>query len=591
MASSFPTNVDSFTTKQDNVDNVLAAHVNDLQDAVVAAQTKIGVSGSTDESSLDHRIALKQTAFPGVDETTPVTISIDYTTRVLTLTPTGATFNVFTDGDGVTNKYVKTGAVNFPAFTDTNGIWYFSFDQSGNPVTSQTAPSSYRIYAPVYRILWNNTLSGSAKAITEAYEIHPNNIPGIDHDWKHQFGAVWKDGGILANTAIASGTPNASGINTCVGLTTLTNLDDNLQYTITNSTGGLAWQQDLGETTPANITVSNGALMPIRYQNASSVQFVLPATRFPFDFTGNVPNYITATGTRTAVDDGYFFVYFITSIQDSRNGTAVKLWSAPAEYANITAARAVNWSDIQAAYPVTQDHEVRPLYRMIFEYRAAYSTAVKGSALREVQDIRVAQVTATTSAGSIPAPSVTVVPAGNISSTNVQSALQELDTEKALLAGDLSQAFAAASLDVGNADTTITRSAAGVVAVEGVVIPTISSTNTITNKRNQKRVYSTTSLSTLTPEIDTYDVFCLTAQATALTIANHSTSTPANGEMILIRILDNGTARAISFGTNYVAKAGVALPTTTVASKNMCMLFIWDSNLSKYNLLSVGQEA
>jgi len=147
------------------------------------------------------------------------------------------------------------------------------------------------------------------------------------------------------------------------------------------------------------------------------------------------------------------------------------------------------------------------------------------------------------------------------------------------------------TIELGHAsDTTLARVSAGVVSVEGVTVPTISSANTVTNKRNQKRVYSTTSLSTLTPEIDTYDVFCLTAQAAALSIANHSTSTPANGEMILIRILDNGTARAISFGTNYVAKAGVALPTTTVLSKNMSMLFIWDSNLSKYNLLSVGQE-
>jgi len=159
------------------------------------------------------------------------------------------------------------------------------------------------------------------------------------------------------------------------------------------------------------------------------------------------------------------------------------------------------------------------------------------------------------------------------------------------LVASTSTALGVGTLELGHAsDTTLARVSAGVMSVEGVTVPTISSTNTVTNKRNQKRVYSTTSLSTLTPEIDTYDVFCLTAQAAALTIANHSTSTPANGEMILIRILDNGTARAISFGTNYVAKAGVALPTTTVLSKNMSMLFIWDSNLSKYNLLSVGQE-
>jgi hypothetical protein len=38
------------------------------------------------------------------------------------------------------------------------------------------------------------------------------------------------------------------------------------------------------------------------------------------------------------------------------------------------------------------------------------------------------------------------------------------------------------TLEVANADTTISRSAAGVIAVEGVVIPSISSANTLTNK-------------------------------------------------------------------------------------------------------------
>lgn len=40
----------------------------------------------------------------------------------------------------------------------------------------------------------------------------------------------------------------------------------------------------------------------------------------------------------------------------------------------------------------------------------------------------------------------------------------------------------ATSIDIGNADTTVSRSAAGVLAVEGVAVPTISSTHTLTNK-------------------------------------------------------------------------------------------------------------
>lgn len=118
-----------------------------------------------------------------------------------------------------------------------------------------------------------------------------------------------------------------------------------------------------------------------------------------------------------------------------------------------------------------------------------------------------------------------------------------------------------------------------------------ATTDTLTNKRITARVYSTTSTSTLTPEKDTYDIFHLTALAANLTIANPSTTTPNDGDQIRIRLLDNGTARTISFGTAYVAKGGIALPTTTTISKNMEFGFEYNANLSKWNLLALAQEA
>lgn len=121
-------------------------------------------------------------------------------------------------------------------------------------------------------------------------------------------------------------------------------------------------------------------------------------------------------------------------------------------------------------------------------------------------------------------------------------------------------------------------------------VVTKTGAQTLTNKRNTKRAYSTTSLSTLTPEIDTYDMFSLTALAHALDIANHSTSTPTAGDCILVNITPDATPRALTYGTNYVAYSGVALPTTTVASKKMQMLFIW-LPVGKYSISWVGNEA
>lgn len=114
---------------------------------------------------------------------------------------------------------------------------------------------------------------------------------------------------------------------------------------------------------------------------------------------------------------------------------------------------------------------------------------------------------------------------------------------------------------------------------------------TITNKRNQPRVYTATNNASLTPEIDTYDVFHLTAMSANTTINNKSTSTPADGEQMRFRFLDNGTSRTLSWGTDYVAKAGTALPTATTISKNLIVLFEWNANLSKWNCLASGLEA
>lgn len=157
--------------------------------------------------------------------------------------------------------------------------------------------------------------------------------------------------------------------------------------------------------------------------------------------------------------------------------------------------------------------------------------------------------------------------------------------------GYISGSAITASMISASAITAGRISASAVVAGNmGFSVTTPTSTETATNKRITRRLFSTTSTATLTPEISTYDEFALTAQAAALTIANHSSSTPADGDKMIITITPDATPRALTFGTAYVAKAGVALPTTTTASKTLVMGFRWDAGLSKWNLLASGVE-
>ncbi len=102
------------------------------------------------------------------------------------------------------------------------------------------------------------------------------------------------------------------------------------------------------------------------------------------------------------------------------------------------------------------------------------------------------------------------------------------------------------------------------------------------------RVQTVTSSATVTPT-STNDIVTITAQAVGLTLAN-PTGTFVEGQSLMIRIKDNGTARAITFGANYRA-IGITLPTTTVISKTMYLGIIYNSTDGKWDILGLNQQS
>jgi hypothetical protein len=111
------------------------------------------------------------------------------------------------------------------------------------------------------------------------------------------------------------------------------------------------------------------------------------------------------------------------------------------------------------------------------------------------------------------------------------------------------------------------------------------------DKRNC-RANGEASNATPTPNADTTDLYYLTALAEAATFGA-PTGTPGNGQKLLIRILDNATARALAWNSGaggYIAR-GVALPTTTVLSKYLYVGLIYNSVASKWDCVATSQEA
>lgn len=123
------------------------------------------------------------------------------------------------------------------------------------------------------------------------------------------------------------------------------------------------------------------------------------------------------------------------------------------------------------------------------------------------------------------------------------------------------------------------------ITIGGVTVPTISSTNTITNKRITARVTTIASSSTPTPDGDASDMFTVTALAAGATFSA-PTGTPTDGQKLLIRILDNGTARSLAWNAIYRAGTDVALPNTTTLSKTMYVLFVYNGASTTWDLMS-----
>lgn len=142
--------------------------------------------------------------------------------------------------------------------------------------------------------------------------------------------------------------------------------------------------------------------------------------------------------------------------------------------------------------------------------------------------------------------------------------------------------------------TELTAKGASIVATDVLAIAEDQGGGVFTSKSItganilNPRVQSVTSAATVTAT-STNDLVKITAQAAALTLAN-PTGTFTEGQALLFRIKDNGTARAITYGAKFRA-LGVTLPTTTTISKTTYLGVVYNATDDKFDVLGVNTEA
>jgi hypothetical protein len=146
--------------------------------------------------------------------------------------------------------------------------------------------------------------------------------------------------------------------------------------------------------------------------------------------------------------------------------------------------------------------------------------------------------------------------------------LSEVPNVVGIVKGVSGNNFVAATAGTDYLTTATATSLTSLTAIGNVTVGTYGSRiNAISN--------TTASTATLTPDLSVANFYTVTAQAAAINIAN-PTGTPLEGQKLIIRLKDNGTARAITFGAQFRASADLPLPTTTVISKTMYMGFIYN---------------
>jgi hypothetical protein len=114
------------------------------------------------------------------------------------------------------------------------------------------------------------------------------------------------------------------------------------------------------------------------------------------------------------------------------------------------------------------------------------------------------------------------------------------------------------------------------------------------NKRFISRSTSVASAgASLSVNSDNFDEYVITAQAAALTI-NADSGSPLDGQTLLLRIKDTGTARTLAFTTgsskSYRA-IGITLPTTTIAGKTTYVGCRYNAADVRWDVLAANTES
>lgn len=383
------------------------------------------------------------------------TLTYNETTRTVTITPTGASFDVYVKGV----KYTKTGAQSIVHSAAGTGLFIY-YDETGTLVTS-AVPWDLLKHAPV-AFVFQDVTNSRRICFEERHHAESN--------------AYWHRNQHFNEGTKASGTVSASGY---------TLLDGSTDAAVTFGIATLRIEdEDIQVDTQA--LPDNGPYTILERVGASGDWQITRANTLPFFQAANVLQYNqnnAGTWQRAALAEDTFVNYYVfglpalptTDVTPAPTTTQqIVIIPGQAVHASLALAHAETFAAL--AWGTVPFQELVPLFQVTLRYNAANPAAYTNTArcaiqtfLRTVGTAAAITQAAQTDHGTLsglsdldhPASAIINTPAGNIAATTVQGAIDELDTEKqAAAAKDASGGFPGLTLfklNLKNAANTFTN--------------------------------------------------------------------------------------------------------------------------------------
>lgn len=313
----------------------------------------------------------------GFENRTDSTLSLS--TRTFTV---GGTFNIFSNG----TKFAKSGGASCETtIDDVVGLHYIYFDNTG---TLQNGTSAWDITSdniPTAVVYWN----GAAGVVYD--ERHSAYRDSHWHQWAH----------------------------TTIGTRYISGLDGTFDTSSISVTRGYIADEDIVFDTGATKTDCL-----VWYRNSTTMTFDATPSAITAKVVGGALKYDNA-GSLASVDTSKFVTNWLYCTTETT--TPLMLVTGQAQYSTLALARTAPLP----TFPNMPTAELKVIYRIIWQNQGGTPTYIEST------DYRTASTLPAGGTPTVAAADVTFAASGNIAATNVQAAIEELDTEKATVIHNL----------------------------------------------------------------------------------------------------------------------------------------------------------